>query len=144
LAGYLIRRAFQAHDSVFARQTADDEVTSPQFAALSAIGRYPGIELTPLGELIGYDGATIGGLVNRLLAKKLVRRAIGKHDRRTRQLFLTARGRELVDRVTPNAARVHDLLLAPLSARERGVLIDLLQRVVLYHAAAPSDRTEVA
>lgn len=130
---------------MFARQTAGYEVTSPQFAALSAIGRYPGIELTPLGELIGYDGATLGGLVNRLLAKKLVRRAVGKHDRRTRQLFLTARGRELVDQVTPKAARVHDLLLAPLSARERELFIDVMQRVVLFHAAAPEgDAAEVA
>jgi len=94
--------------------------------------------------LIGYDGATLGGLVNRLLAKKLIRRAVGKHDRRTRQLFLTAKGQALLDEVTPHAARVHGLLLAPLNAEERELFIDLMQRIVLHAASSAKQETEVA
>jgi DNA-binding MarR family transcriptional regulator len=145
VAGHLIRRAFQAHDAVFARETAGFDVTSPQVATLTAIALWPGIELTPLADRVGYDAATLSGLINRLIGKRLVRRAVGKHDRRTRQLFLTAKGQDLLDEVTPYAARVTDVLLAPLSPAERGVFFDMMERIVI-HAAATTEiaDTEVA
>jgi DNA-binding MarR family transcriptional regulator len=145
VAGYLVRRAHQAHDAIFARETAGFDVTSPQHAALLAIAASPGIELTPLGEMIGYDGATLAGLVARLKAKKLIRRTVGKHDRRTRQLFLTPHGTALLELVSPRAARVHDQLLEPLSRVERDVFIDMMQRVVRHGASsAAKDESEIA
>ena len=139
IAGYLVRRAYQAHDAIFARETAGFDITSPQHAALLAIAAAPGIELTPLGELIGYDGATLAGLVTRLKAKKLIRRSVGKHDRRTRQLFLTSHGAALLEHVSPRAARVHDQLLAPLSSAERTVWIDMMQRILAHNASLATD-----
>jgi DNA-binding MarR family transcriptional regulator len=138
VAGYLVRRTYQAHDAIFARETAGFDVTSPQHAALLAIAASPGIELTPLGEEIGYDGATLTGLVARLHAKKLIRRTVGKHDRRTRQLFLTAKGHALLAMVSPRANRVHDQLLEPLSPEERGSFLAMMRRIV-QHAATPGD-----
>lgn len=130
VAGHLIRRAHQAHDAIFAQQTAGYDITSPQLAALSAIERYPGIELTPLAEMIGYDSATLGGLITRLVAKKLVSRKIGRHDRRTRQLSLTPRGEAVLKLVWPRAAGVEDRLLAALSPDERALFLDMCERVV--------------
>ena len=125
-----MRRAHQVHDTIFAQETAGFEITSPQLAALSSIARNPGIEQTALAELIAYDCSTIGGLVDRLEAKKLVRRSVGKRDRRTRQLAITAHGRALLAAVTPHAARVHGRLLEPLAPAEREHFVAMLQRVV--------------
>jgi MarR family transcriptional regulator, temperature-dependent positive regulator of motility len=130
IAGHLIRRAHQAHDSIFAEQTAGYDVTSPQMAALSAIQWNPGIDLSSLAEYIGYDAATIGSLVNRLVAKRLVSRRVGKHDRRTRNLTLTPRGEAFVNLVLRQANRVESELLAVLSPQERRHFMDLLYRVV--------------
>jgi DNA-binding MarR family transcriptional regulator len=141
VAGYLVRRAYQAHDAIFARETAGFGLTSPQHAALLAIAEWPGIELTPLGEMIGYDGATLAGLVTRLKAKRLIRRAIGKHDRRTRQLFLTSHGTAVLDMVAPRAERVQPQLLAPLTKSERELFLDMMQRIVA-HAAATAERDD--
>jgi DNA-binding MarR family transcriptional regulator len=129
-AGHLVRRAHQVHDTIFAQETAGFEITSPQLAALSSIAEHPGIEQTTLADLIAYDCSTIGGLVDRLEAKKLVRRAVGKHDRRTKQLSITPHGRALLAAVAPQAARVHGRLLEPLAPAERERFIGMLQRVV--------------
>jgi DNA-binding MarR family transcriptional regulator len=145
VAGYLVRRAHQAHDAIFARETAGFDLTSPQHAALIAIAAWPGIELTPLGEMIGYDGATLAGLVTRLQAKKLIRRAVGKHDRRTRQLFLTSHGTAVLDLVAPRAERVQPELLAPLTRAERELFLDMMQRIVKHAAAnAAEGASEIA
>jgi DNA-binding MarR family transcriptional regulator len=130
IAGHLIRRAHQIHDMLFAQETAGFDITSPQLAALQAISHQPGLEQTALSEIIAYDSSTIGGLIDRLEAKALVQRTIGKHDRRKRELTLTPRGQKLLAKVMPPASRVADRLLESLDASEREHLIDLLQRVV--------------
>jgi DNA-binding MarR family transcriptional regulator len=131
IAGHAIRRAHQAHDAIFARETEGFDITSPQHAALTAIADHPGIEPKLLGKIVGYDGATLAGLIARLEGKKLVRRSVGRHDRRTRQLTLTPKGTALMARVEERASRVHDVLLAPLTRQEREVFMALLQRVVV-------------
>jgi MarR family transcriptional regulator, temperature-dependent positive regulator of motility len=130
IAGHLIRRAHQAHDAIFARQTAGYDVTPPQIAALSAIQWNPGIDLSRLAEVIGYDAATIGSLVTRLVAKRLVSRRIGKADRRTRQLTLTPRGEAFCNLVLRQAMHVEAELLAVLSREERSIFMKMLLRVV--------------
>ena len=140
VAGHLIRRAHQAHDAIFAEQTAGYDVTSPQMAALSAICWNPGIDLSTLSEFIGYDAATIGSLVNRLVAKRLVSRRVGRQDRRTRQLTLTPRGEAFLKLVFREASRVESQLLAVLSDEERRIFMGMLHRIV---EAAPS-RADVA
>ena len=130
IAGHLIRRAHQAHDAIFAEKTAGFDVTSPQMAALSAIHWNPGIDLSSLAAIIGYDAATIGSLVNRLVAKRLVRRRTGKRDRRTRQLTVTPRGESFINLVLRQANRVESELLAVLAPEERRQFMDLLYRVV--------------
>lgn len=98
---------------------------------MTAIADHPGIEPKLLGKIVGYDGATLAGLIARLEGKKLVRRSVGRHDRRTRQLTLTPKGTALMARVEERASRVHDVLLAPLTRQEREVFMALLQRVVV-------------
>ncbi len=140
IAGHLLRRTFQAHDAIFARETAAYDITSPQLATLTAISLWPGIELTRLTGIIGYDGATLSGLVNRLIAKKLVRRVVGKQDRRTRQLFLTARGVDVLAQVRPAAENAMDVLLAPLNAVERELFLQMMERII-GHAASRGETT---
>lgn len=145
VAGHLIRRAHQAHDAIFAEETAGYDVTSAQMAALSAIYWIPGVDLSSLAEFIGYDAATIGSLVSRLVNKRLVHRRIGKSDRRTRQLTLTPRGEAFLKLVLRQAEHVETELLAVLSPEERRVFLDLLLRVVEAAASrSESESSEIA
>jgi DNA-binding MarR family transcriptional regulator len=132
--GHLVRRAHQFHNTIFAEETQGRDVTAPQFAALRALHEYPDIDQTTLSRIISFDRATIGGLVDRLEAKGLVRRMVDKTDRRSRTLRLTAQGRALLALLRPMLERVSERMLAPLTVSEREQLLDLLERVIAHES----------
>lgn len=127
--GHLIRRCHQVHDASFSEELGQYDITPPQLAALSTIARRPGIELTTLSELIAYDCATAGGIIDRLAAKGLLRRVPSKEDRRKKQLVLTAEGKLLLRKVMPKARRVVDRLLARVPSAEREAFLRNLRAV---------------
>ena len=96
-----------------------------------------------LAEMIGYDSATLGGLITRLIAKKIVARKVGKHDRRTRQLTLTARGNYVLQEALPRALAVEASLLSALAPDERELFISMLERVG-NKAVVTADGSEAA
>ncbi|WP_246039785.1 MarR family winged helix-turn-helix transcriptional regulator [Sulfitobacter sabulilitoris] len=120
MAGHLIRRLHQISTSVFqTRMKAQGvDLTSVQFAALNAIKANPGIDQAGVAGLIAYDRATIGGVIDRLEAKKLVSRVISPRDRRARAVSLTPAGAALLERLAPVVAEMQGDILAGLSAPE--------------------------
>lgn len=136
-----MRRCHQLHNLIFSESTAGYDVTSPQFAALRTIEAFPELEQSVLSDIIAYDRTTIGGLVDRLEAKKLVKRTVGEHDRRTKKLTLTPAGAALLKELRPKARGVQDRLLAPLAPNERELFLAMLERIVhLEDAADGSER----
>jgi DNA-binding MarR family transcriptional regulator len=140
--GHLIRRAHQYHNTVFAQETSGLDVTAPQFAALRALSEFPDIDQTTLSRIIAYDRATIGGLVERLEDKGLIRRTIDKRDRRARTLRLSAAGRAMYARMRPMLDRVNTRMLARLAPDERETFLTLLERVIV--PAAGDDTIDAA
>ena len=68
--------------------------------------------------------------VDALEARALLERRHNPDDRRTRELYLTGDGRELLDRAFALAAGLElDLCGGPQHEAEREQLLDLLQRV---------------
>ena len=132
MAGHLIRRLHQQSTQVFQARTqaAGFDMTSVQFAALDAIGQQPGIDQASLAATIGFDRATIGGVVERLEQKGLLQRAISAHDRRARQLELTPEGRKLLKASRPVVEAPQAEILAPLSDDERAAFMALAQRAL--------------
>ena len=68
MAGHLIRRLHQQSTQLFNQRTlaAGFEVTPVQFSSLEAVHAQPGIDQAEVAERIGYDLATIGGVIDRL------------------------------------------------------------------------------
>ncbi|GAB1377839.1 MarR family winged helix-turn-helix transcriptional regulator [Pararhodobacter sp.] len=130
MPGFLIRRLNQISMSVFQErmQRLGLDLTSVQFAALVALSENPGIDQATLAGLIAYDRVTIGGVVDRLVAKDLVARQINPQDRRARQLALTDSGATLLTRLIPEVQALQHDILAGLSAEEVAAFITLAKR----------------
>lgn len=131
MPGHLIRRLHQISTSVFAdlmKELALD-LTAPQFAALSVISANPGLDQASLAGLIAHDRPTIGGIVERLEGKGLVRREQSDVDRRAKILSLTAEGAALLERITPRIRSAQSLILTGLSEAEQAQFVALAARI---------------
>lgn len=132
MAGHLIRRLHQQATLVFVQHTqaAGFDLTPVQFAALDAIANHPGTDQARLAELIAYDRATIGGVVERLVLKGWVRRVVSERDRRSRELSLTPKGKRVLGELLPVVRALQDQILQPLGSAERASFLRLARQVV--------------
>jgi DNA-binding MarR family transcriptional regulator len=134
MAGHLIRRLHQHSTQLFAQHTqaAGFDLTSVQYAALDAIGSNPGVDQASVAEIIGYDRATIGGVIERLDNKGWVRRVVSTQDRRSRELSLTAKGSKIYASLQPIVHALQADILHPLSATDQERFIQLARQVVWH------------
>ena len=130
MAGHLIRRLHQRSTQIFTLRTqaAGFDLTSVQFAALDAIQAHPASDQASIAELIAYDRATIGGVIDRLEQKGWVRRVVSAKDRRARELSLTEEGTRIHGALLPIIWQVQDEILQPLSGADRASLLDLIRQ----------------
>ncbi|MGE0294556.1 MAG: MarR family winged helix-turn-helix transcriptional regulator [Hyphomonadaceae bacterium] len=126
--GFLIRRLHQISMSVFEQEMAANgiELTQVQYAALRALEQCPDIDQMTLAGLIAYDRVTIGGVVDRLVAKGFVARSVNSADRRARRLAITQEGRKQTRKAARIVKSLQRSILAGLSAQERQTLLALL------------------
>lgn len=118
MPGHYIRRVQQVAVRLFTEGVSGD-MTPVQFATMLALAEAPQIGQAALAAMIGYDRATIGGVIDRLEGKGLVQRAPDPDDRRSNILILTAKGIDALNAARPEVEAVQEKLLAPLSAAER-------------------------
>lgn len=130
LPGHLIRRLHQISVALFTHRMTETglDLTPVQFAALVTIGERPGIDQATLAGAIAYDRVTLGGVVDRLVAKGLVGREVSPKDRRARVLELSAEGRAVLDRATPVAEAVQGEIIDGLTEAERRTFTRLLRK----------------
>lgn len=131
-AGHLIRRLHQQSMQVFQNQTqlAGFDLTSVQFAALDCIAEHPGIDQASLAANIGFDRATIGGVIDRLERKGLVQRVVSVQDRRARLLHLTPEGERTLADCRPVVKALQADILARLTPAEHKVFLALAHKAL--------------
>lgn len=132
MAGHLIRRLHQQSNQIFAQHTqaAGFDLTPVQFAALDAIHAHPATDQARVAEMIAYDRATIGGVIERLEQKGWVRRVVSERDRRARELSLTSEGEHIRSAMLPIVRDLQDEIVEPLSEAERACFLKLVRQMV--------------
>ena len=142
MPGHLIRRLQQISVALFAHRMSEAglDLTSVQFAALVTVEQRPGIDQATLAGLIAYDRVTIGGVVDRLVAKGLLTREVSPRDRRARVLELSPAGARVLGEALPVAEAVQGDILEGLSEPERETFLALLRKTTEAgngHSRAP-------
>lgn len=130
MAGHLIRRLNQISAAIFRDRMAAAglDLTPVQFAALATVADEPGIDQATLAGAIAYDKVTIGGVVDRLVAKGLMTRHASQRDRRAKVLALSAAGQDMLVAARPIVWALQADILSGLSAQERETFLSLLAR----------------
>lgn len=128
--GHLSRRFDQVCHGIITEAATPDGLTRLQFAVLVGIADLPGIDQRRLADAIGIVPVNAGQMLRELEAMGLVERRTNGEDRRARELRLTAKGARVVQRVLPRNLAACARIVAPLTAKERETLMDLLIRVI--------------
>lgn len=132
MPGHLIRRLQQVAVKLFCAGVAMD-MTPVQFAALAVVTQRPGTDQAALSALIGYDRATIGGVIDRLEARGWLVRSTSRADRRLKLVRITPAGRKALARALPAVKAVQATLLEPLDAAERTHFERLCLKILVRH-----------
>lgn len=82
-------------DRASRRMFSEFGVTGPQRLVLRVVGAHAGISAGELARTLHMHPSTLTGILQRLAARKLLKRIEDPADRRRVQLVLTARGRRL-------------------------------------------------
>jgi DNA-binding MarR family transcriptional regulator len=141
----LIRRLQQIAVAIFMEETAEFDVTPVQYSALLAVRNHPGIDQTSLMKIIAFDRSTIGDVVQRLENKSLIRRTVNDADRRTRTLYITPSGRQLLSKVKKAVDAAQDKIVAPLTREERREFVRMMHKLVQLnndHSRVPMQLSE--
>ena len=112
------------------RRAVAEHCTFPQFDVLNQLDRErDGLTFVELSRRLLVTAGNLTGIVDRLHAEGLVRRAVHPADRRAFRLTLTPKGRRLVRRAQGRHHRALTALLARVPDRELRVLRRLLDRL---------------
>jgi MarR family transcriptional regulator, temperature-dependent positive regulator of motility len=132
MPGHFIRRLQQVAVKLFFARVGLD-MTPVQFAALAAVEQRPGIDQARLSALIGYDRATIGGVIGRLESRGWLARSASRADRRARLVRITPSGRKALAKALPAVGSVQEMLLESLDAAERRRFERLCLKILAHH-----------
>lgn len=98
---YELVRAYQAFEAYSASHIRELGLTAPQFDIIATLGNIEFMSFKELGEKTLITKGTLTGVVDRLVAKELVRRVACPHDGRSQYVQLTKAGEKLFAKVFP-------------------------------------------
>jgi MarR family 2-MHQ and catechol resistance regulon transcriptional repressor len=94
-------RAYQAFDSYTERHIRQLGLTPPQFDVIATLGNTLGMSMGELAEKTLVTKGTLTGIIDRLEAKRLVRREVPEGNRRSFTVVLTPEGEAVFREVFP-------------------------------------------
>lgn len=127
--GFILRQVSQRHAAIFAAGIGEQDVTATQWAVLAKLLERGPCSQNRLGRRTAMDAATIKGVVDRLGKRGLIETRPDPEDGRRLEVALSPAGQALAERMVPNALRITEETLAPLTEAERTTLIALLRRL---------------
>jgi DNA-binding MarR family transcriptional regulator len=133
LVGYQLRLAQIAIFRDFKQRLGKYAITPGLFGVLVLIEANAGMKQTDLANAIHLDRSSVVNVIDNLEAVRLVERRAANGDRRSKALFLTAKGKRLLQRLKPRVAEHERHLTRHLSGRDQKTLVALLQEIFPEH-----------
>lgn len=131
--GYWLRFLSNAVSHRFARKLEGVGVTVAEWVLLREMYEATSCAPSALASRTGLSRGAVSKLVDRLLGKGLLTRAVSERDRRYQDVALTADGRHLVPRLAAIADENDRAFFSRLSAPERARLSATLRKLVAVH-----------
>mgnify|MGYP001121376618 CR=1 len=132
--GFLISQAadvlVKQLEAIF--QADDVSLTPREFAMLNRLAQFGELTQIELSELTYKDPPSTSRIVESLRRKQLVRRKASKSDRRSTDVSLTDKGREVRARIAPQIADLLRRATGASTHRELGAAVGVLKQIIAY------------
>ncbi len=126
---FQLGRASRAGTRFWGQEVAELGVTGVQALALLFLAEADDVTSVHLGRRLQIDSATLTGLLDRLVAAKLVQRRTDPADRRAIRILLTDAGNAVAKRIKALMADANQRFLSALTPEEAMILKALLKKV---------------
>lgn len=101
LTGFLIHRTDVKMNNYFTKQLKQYEVTPEQWGILCVLDEEKATTQKELAEAIDRDQTTVVRMIHSLEKKGIVKRIVNDTDRRSHNLYLSAKGMSLKSKLLP-------------------------------------------
>lgn len=129
LTSHLIHRTDVRAMNYFKKKLKPYGMTPVRWSIISVLDSQKGITQTELAQAIDKKQTTIVDMIYAMEEKGLIKRMYSERDRRLHYLFLTERGEELKETLSPLVKDVHLFVTRQLSDEENTQLKTLLNKV---------------
>jgi len=136
----VLARAFNAVERHSRASIARFGVGTTEFGVLEALHHKGELPVCEVQRRILVESSSTTYVVDKLCARRLVRRRRGETDRRVILLTLTSAGRRLIRRIFPPHARAMRYAVAALAPRDQARAVRLLRTLGLGAAARLESR----
>ncbi|MCO6490327.1 MAG: MarR family transcriptional regulator [Phaeodactylibacter sp.] len=101
-----------------------------QWVVLKQISENNGSSQVEIGSSTVKDAPTTTRIIDQLASKNLISKQLDPEDRRRYMVFVTEKGRQLIERLLPVVQEYREVPLKGFSPAEQKQLIGLLQRML--------------
>ncbi len=127
--GFLLHDIARLMRKRFDQRARNLGLTRAQWQVLAHLARHEGINQTGLAEILEIEPITLGRLIDRMAEAGWVERRAHPSDRRTRQLYLTAKAQPVFARMRALGDATREEALAGLSPEARDRLTATLVEI---------------
>jgi len=120
-------RGFHSYESNYLSR---GQISQPQFWALEYLSRKGDCLMGELAAFLNISRPAATGLIDRLIAQKMVVRRMDQKDRRTVLVGVTPKGKKIVAGIWEQKRRSMVKVFSRISAHDRRQYLDILERVV--------------
>ncbi|NUO57586.1 MAG: MarR family transcriptional regulator [Hamadaea sp.] len=136
LPSWLLSRAAGVGHRLLTERLAEAGARGYHYRLLATLEEFGPASQATLGRRSGIHLSDLVAVLNDLEGRGFVERTPDPADKRRNVITITAAGRREGKRLGERLDQVQEELLAPLTAKEREQLTELLGRIVAHHQAA--------
>ncbi|MDR6551947.1 MarR family winged helix-turn-helix transcriptional regulator [Paenibacillus qinlingensis] len=129
ITGFQVNRTNVKMNNYFTKQLKQFEITPEQWGILSVLDSDKATTQKDLAETIDRDQTTIVRMIHSLEKKEIVKRVVNDTDKRSHNLYLTAKGVRLKSKVLPVVLEAHNHVTRYLSMSEISELKVILEKL---------------
>lgn len=107
----------------------DPDLSFELIEVLGLLSRNDGINQQEIGNKVSKDKSSITYLINGLVQRGLVERIANKNDKRNKQIFLTSKGKKIIETVYPWALDLYKKAAGDLHEDEISQMLFLVKKM---------------